>query len=149
SLRRTSSGIVPLGSEPILTGRNVFCPYTDAAEKMLLYWIVQENERELWVTELSTGERKRLAWGRGPVLDSSRRDVYYFRDDKLMRIRNWPDAFEKQLIEEIIAVLPSGVIGGGFSRSVAVGDDAAYAVLHQTSVGSIIVGKLHLPSGRN
>jgi WD40 repeat protein len=148
SLRRTSGGIIPLSSEPILTDQNVFSPYTDAAEKMLLYRIVQENDNELWVLELSTGDRKRLARGRSPVLDSSRQDVYYFSDDRLMRIKNWPGIFEKQLIEDIVSVLPGSVSSRGI-RCIAVGDDAVYAVLHQESVGSIKVGRLHLPSGRD
>ncbi len=132
SLDHVNGGLEAGSDSTITKGSRLHCPQSSEDGQYLLY----EDNSTLYVIG-PEGERKELISGICPALSPSRRDVYYFRGNRLYRIRDWPDLFSKAPIEEMVSPLPQNANVGYNGPPLTVGHDAAYAVLSEHDVGEI------------
>ncbi|MCK4824427.1 hypothetical protein KA005_52225, partial [bacterium] len=129
------------GYEPVFTAPRLSYPIPDANGQYLLFQKDSHDESTICVLEPASGYIKSLKHGERPTLSPSRLDIYYHRDQCIYEIKNWPGAFERSEInEQLVFRIPQHLILR-FRRPLAVGRDAAYAVLLEQNVGQLRVLK--------
>ena len=134
-LNRVDGGL-EAGSDSTITnsGGWLKCPLPSADGQYLLY----EDNSTLYVIG-PEGKSKKLIPGKFPALSPSRQDVYYYRGNRLFRITDWPDLFNKPPIEQMVTPLPQNakIIYNG--PPLTVGHYAVYAALITEDVGYLKV----------
>ncbi|MFC1530160.1 protein kinase [Gemmatimonadota bacterium] len=133
SIERSHQGLAFRNNNLIHEDNGVILPHLDSEGRFLLFEKESPGPDSLFVKNLETGRIEPLSEGQWPTLSPSGTDVYFLKDARICRIRNWLRIFSETVVNEFVVDLPRGISRCGFNRSIAVGDSMIFAVLpHST-----------------
>ncbi len=135
-----SGSILSIGiPDTLLSGRDMYHPLPGPNNRYLVYQRGQRMDASLMILDTHSGDIGELVKGECPALSPSRDKVYFRSGDSIWCLSEWWLGSDRVMEPQHVVDFPAGVKDLGIGASLAVGDNAIYAVLTYESPGSIRV----------
>lgn len=116
------------------SGGSMKCPQSSEDDQYLLF-----EEKEIIYMIGPTGAKSTLIQGSYPALSPSRRDVYYYRENRILRIEDWIHFSSEPRDEQIVSLLPSDIKVIYNGPPLTIGHFTVFALLMERDVSDLKV----------